>query len=281
MDELHGKVAVVTGAASGIGRGLAQRFAAEGMRLALADIEAQPLEAVGRELRAGGTDVLTVVTDVSDGAQVDALGEAVVDRFGGVDLVCNNAGVGGGGMMRDLTTADWQWVLGVNLWGVIHGMRVFLPKLVAQGSGHIVNTASLAGLVAAPFMGPYNASKFAVVAISETAYHEMSITDSGVGISVLCPAWVRTRIAESARNRPDALANPPAPGDAEAGSDLASMMQGLIDSGIDPADVAAQVVDAVRAGRFWILTHPESITTVQARVDAIVHGDQPPLLAPG
>ncbi|HVN50139.1 MAG TPA: SDR family NAD(P)-dependent oxidoreductase, partial [Acidimicrobiales bacterium] len=165
MDELHGKVAVVTGAASGIGRGLAQRFAAEGMRLALADIEAQPLEAVGRELRAGGTDVLTVVTDVSDGAQVDALGEAVVDRFGGVDLVCNNAGVGGGGMMRDLTTADWQWVLGVNLWGVIHGMRVFLPKLVAQGSGHIVNTASLAGLVAAPFMGPYNASKFAVVAI--------------------------------------------------------------------------------------------------------------------
>ena len=281
MDELRGKGAVVTGAASGIGLGLARRFAAEGMRLALADIEAEPLEAVAAELGATGTEVLTVVTDVSDGAQVDALGDAVVETFGGVDLVCNNAGVGGGGMMQDLTTEDWQWVLGVNLWGVIHGMRVFLPKLVAQGSGHIVNTASLAGLVAAPFMGPYNASKFAVVAISETTFHEMTITGSGVGISVLCPAWVRTRIAESARNRPDALTNPPAPGDAEAGSNLAAIMQGLIDNGIDPADVADQVVDAVRTGRFWILTHPESVASVQARVDAIVQGESPPLLAPG
>ena len=148
MDELVGKVAVVTGAASGIGRGLAQRFAAEGMQLVLADIEADPLDAVASELRAGGVEVITMVTDVSDGEQVDALGDAVIDAFGAVHVVCNNAGVGGGGLMQDLTTADWQWVLGVNLWGVIHGMRVFLPKLLAQGEGHIVNTASLAGLVA-------------------------------------------------------------------------------------------------------------------------------------
>jgi NAD(P)-dependent dehydrogenase (short-subunit alcohol dehydrogenase family) len=281
MDELQGKTAVVTGAASGIGLGLARRLAAEGMRLALADIEAEPLEAAATELRAAGAQVLTVVTDVSDGTQVDALGDAVVATFGGVDLVCNNAGVGGGGLVQDLTTADWQWVLGVNLWGVIHGMRVFLPKLVAQGSGHIVNTASLAGLVAAPFMGPYNASKFAVVAISETAFHEMSITGSGVGISVLCPAWVRTRIAESGRNRPEALTNPPAPGDEAAGAGLVSIMQGLIDNGIDPADVADQVVDAVRTGRFWILTHPESVANVTARIDALAAGESPPLLAPG
>ncbi len=282
MDELDGKVAVVTGAASGIGRGLAQRFAAEGMQLALADIEAGPLDAVATELRAGGVEVITMVTDVSDGDQVDALGDAVIDAFGAVHVVCNNAGVGGGGLMQDLTTADWQWVLGVNLWGVIHGMRVFLPKLLAQGEGHIVNTASLAGLVATPFMGPYNASKFAVVAISETTFQELRLTGSDVGISVLCPAWVRTRIGESARNRPEALANPAAAGEGadEATGAFVSLLEGLIAGGLPPEEVADQVVDAIRSRRLWILTHPESMPAVQARVDAIVAGDDPPFPSP-
>jgi NAD(P)-dependent dehydrogenase (short-subunit alcohol dehydrogenase family) len=281
MDELDGKVAVVTGAASGIGRGLAQRFAAEGMRLALADIEAGPLEAVATELRAGGVEVIAMVTDVSDGDQVDALGDAVIDAFGAVHVVCNNAGVGGGGLMQDLTTADWQWVLGVNLWGVIHGMRVFLPKLLAQGEGHIVNTASLAGLVATPFMGPYNASKFAVVAISETTFQELRLTGSDVGVSVLCPGWVRTRIAESGRNRPDELANPTTGEDAAGGTGaFVSLLEGLIAGGLPPEEVADQVVDAIRCRRLWILTHPESIPAVQARVDAIVDGGDPPFPGP-
>ena len=276
MDVLDGKVAVVTGAASGIGRGLAQRFAAEGMRLALADVEADPLEEVAEELRAGGVEVWTSIVDVSDGDQVDAFGDGVVDTFGAVHLVCNNAGVGGGGLTQDLTTADWQWVLGVNLWGVIHGMRVFLPKLLAQGEGHIVNTASLAGLVPAPFMGPYNASKFAVVAISETAFQELRMFGSDVGVSVLCPAWVRTRIAESARNRPAELTNPPGPGDGEAAGAMASVVEGLVAGGLPPEEVADQVVDAIRTRRLWILTHPESIAAVKARVDAIVSGGVPP-----
>ncbi len=149
------------------------------------------------------------MTDVSDGDQVDELARVALEAYGAVHLVCNNAGVGGGGQMQSLTTADWQWVLGVNLWGVIHGMRVFLPLLTAQDEGHIVNTASIAGLMHAPFMGPYNASKAAVVAISETAFHELRLSGSQVGISVLCPSWVRTRIHESARNRPEALRNGP------------------------------------------------------------------------
>jgi NAD(P)-dependent dehydrogenase (short-subunit alcohol dehydrogenase family) len=276
MDALDGKVAVVTGAASGIGRGLAQRFAAEGMRLALADIEADPLEAVASDLRGGGVEVITVVTDVSDGDQVDALGDAVMQAYGGVHVVCNNAGVGGGGLMQDLTTADWQWVLGVNLWGVIHGMRVFLPRLLAQGEGHIVNTASLAGLVATPFMGPYNASKFAVVAISETTFQELRLTGSDVGISVLCPGWVRTRIAESARNRPDALAQRPAPPEGGPTGAMASVIEGLVAGGLPPEEVADHVIDAIRTRRLWILTHPESVAPVRARVDAVVSGSDPP-----
>jgi NAD(P)-dependent dehydrogenase (short-subunit alcohol dehydrogenase family) len=280
MDELNGKVAVVTGAASGIGRGLAQRFAAEGMMLALADIEAGPLDDVATELRAGGVDVITRVTDVSDGEQVDALGDAVIDAYGAVHVVCNNAGVGGGGLMQDLTTADWQWVLGVNLWGVIHGMRVFLPKMLAQGEGHVVNTASLAGLVATPFMGPYNASKFAVVAISETTFQELRLTGSDVGVSVLCPGFVRTRIGESGRNRPEALTNPAAAGGSETTGAFVSLLEGLIAGGLPPEEVADQVVEAIRNRRLWILTHPESMPAVQARADAIVTGGDPPFPAP-
>jgi NAD(P)-dependent dehydrogenase (short-subunit alcohol dehydrogenase family) len=281
VDELQGKVAVVTGAASGIGLALAQRSAAEGMKVVLADVEAGPLEAAAAELRASGADVVAQVTDVSKGEQVDALGQAALEAFGAVHLVCNNAGVGGGGLMQGLTTADWEWVLGVNLWGVIHGMRVFLPRLLEQGEGHIVNTASLAGLVAAPFMGPYNASKFAVVAISETTYRELQMQGSEVGVSVLCPAWVRTRIHESSRNRPEALQNEPVGEvDPEAVGGVESVIGGLIANGLAPEDVAGQVFDAVHAKRLYILTHPESVDGIRARMESIVTGQVAPVVIP-
>jgi NAD(P)-dependent dehydrogenase (short-subunit alcohol dehydrogenase family) len=290
LDSFEGKTAVITGAASGIGRALAQRAGAEGMRLVLADIEPEPLEQVAAELVAGGVEVVARVTDVSDGDQVDQLGRVAVEAFGAVHLVCNNAGVGGGGLMESLTEADWQWVLGVNLWGVIHGMRVFLPMLTAQGEGHVVNTASVAGLFAAPFMGPYNASKAAVVAITETAFHELRMAASPVGVSVLCPSWVRTRIHEAARNRPEGLRNPPDPGPAgpgavEAGpgevpSGVAEIIGGLVAGGLPPEEVADQVFAGVVAGRLWLLTHPSSTEVVRARMEAIVAGGEPPLLMP-
>jgi NAD(P)-dependent dehydrogenase (short-subunit alcohol dehydrogenase family) len=278
MDTLEGKTAVITGAASGIGLGLARRFGADGMKLVLADVESDALERAADGLRSSGVEVVTQVTDVSEGEQVDALGRAALDAFGAVHLVCNNAGVGGGGQMNTLTTADWQWVLGVNLWGVIHGMRVFAPMLVEQGEGHIVNTASVAGLFAAPFMGPYSASKYAVVAISETAYNEFALAGSAVGISVLCPSWVKTRIHESDRNRPADLRN--ADDDSDASSMVAEAVAGLIAGGISPGAVADQVADAIAAKRFYILTHPDSREMIRQRMEAILADGPPPFLLP-
>jgi NAD(P)-dependent dehydrogenase (short-subunit alcohol dehydrogenase family) len=278
MHPLTGKTAVITGAASGIGLSLARRFGAEAMKLVMADIEPDALAAAAAGLRASGIDVVTQVTDVSNGDQVDELGQVALDAFGAVHLVCNNAGVGGGGLINTLTTADWEWVLGVNLWGVIHGMRVFLPMLLEQGEGHIVNTASVAGLFAAPFMGPYNASKFAVVAISETAHNELAMTGSEVGISVLCPSWVKTRIHESARNRPDDLRNDDDDGAAE--SMVAEAIEGFVAGGLSPEAVADQVADAVAAKRFYILTHPDSKEMVRQRMDAILDDAPPPFLMP-
>jgi NAD(P)-dependent dehydrogenase (short-subunit alcohol dehydrogenase family) len=280
MDSFEGRTAVITGAASGIGRALAQRAGAEGMRLVLADIEAAPLEGLARELTAGGVEVVTQLVDVSDGAQVDELGRRAVEAFGSVHLVCNNAGVGGGGQMESLTQADWQWVLGVNLWGVIHGMRVFLPLLTAQGEGHIVNTASIAGMFYAPFMGPYNASKAAVVAITETAFAELRLAGSPVGVSVLCPSWVRTRIHESARNRPDELRNAPASEEVDGDSAMAQLVGGFIAGGLPPEEVADQVFAGVAARRLWLLTHPDSYDAVRSRMEAILAGTDPPLLLP-
>ena len=279
MDTLTGKTAVITGAASGIGLSLARRFGAEGMKLVLADIEPDALATAADALRGSGIDVVTQVTDVSKGDQVDELGRVALDAFGAVHLVCNNAGVGGGGLINTLTTADWEWVLGVNLWGVIHGMRVFLPMLLEQGEGHIVNTASVAGLFAAPFMGPYNASKFAVVAISETAYNELAMTGSEVGISVLCPSWVKTRIHESARNRPDDLRNDD-DDDGATESLVAEAIEGFIAGGLSPDEVADQVADAVAAKWFYILTHPDSKQMVRQRMAAILDDAPPPFLMP-
>src|SRR5436190_16191398 len=250
MQELNGRVAVVTGGASGIGFSLASAFAAEGMKVVLGDIEAPALEEAVSKLEATGAAVLGLVTDVSDGAQVQALADAAVERFGAIHVACNNAGVGAGGLSCEAPLSTWEWVLGVNLWGVIHGLRAFVPILMQQSQGYVVNTASIAGLVAGPFMAPYNASKHAVVAISETLHHEMAMMAPHVKVSVLCPGWVRTRIADSERNRPAAI-----PDDAVGVSVLSGLLHTLIDKGMSSDEVAAKVLAAIRAEQFWILPH--------------------------
>jgi NAD(P)-dependent dehydrogenase (short-subunit alcohol dehydrogenase family) len=252
VQDLHGKVAVVTGGASGIGYALARGFAAEGARVVIGDVEAAALDRAVSELRDSGAEVEGVVTDVTDPAQMQALAAAAVTRFAGVHIFCNNAGVGGGGLSWEMPLSTWEWVIGVNLWGVIHGVRAFVPLLMQQTEAHIVNTASVAGLVAAPFMGPYNASKHAVVAISETLHHELAMSAPQVKVSVLCPGWVNTNIAESARNRPEHLQEDAAP-DPEA----AALLRGFIEQGMPPDEVAAKVLEAIREERFWILTHDE------------------------
>jgi len=271
MEDLKGKVAVVTGGASGIGLALARRFATEGMKLVVADIEGATLDAAMATLPEG-TEVAATVCDVSQPDQVVALRDLAVDRFGAAHVVCNNAGVGSGGAMATVPLADWEWVLGVNLWGVIHGVRAFLPLLEEQGEGHIVNTASVAGLFAAPFMGPYNVSKYGVVALSETLSQELSLSSSPVGVSVLCPSWVKTNIATSGRNRPEAAAAP----DDEGG--VVEVINNFLATGIEPEEVAAAVAEAVKVGRFWILTHDDTKAAVSARTRSILEGTPPPLL---
>ncbi len=271
MDDLQGKVAVITGGASGIGRAVAGRAAAEGMKIVLGDIEEGPLkEAVG-DLTSSGAEALGVVTDVADGASVEALRDQALDRFGAVHLVHNNAGIGLGGPIWEVSEEDWRWILGVNLWGVIHGVRTFTPLLVEQGEGHIVNTASIAGLIAAPFLGPYNATKQAVVAISETLFKDLQSVGAPIGVSVLCPGFVQTRIAESERNRPDWAPDR----DVEGAAALRGVVQNMVDGGIAPTAVADRVIDAVRANTFYILTHPELTGAITTRFDDIVQGRAP------
>lgn len=271
MQELTGKVAVVTGAASGIGLAVSRRLAEEGMRLVLADIEEPALKLAADEL-SGAAEVLAVPTDVSQWDAVAALRDRAVERFGAVHLVHNNAGVGAGGLLWEVSEADWQWVLGANLWSVVHGIRAFVPLLIEQGEGHVVNTASLAGLISAPFMGPYNATKHAVVTMSETLAKDLRAVGAPVGVSVLCPGFVRTAIDRSERNRP---AWAPAPPDTPANELLRQGLHQLVAGGIDPADVADKVVAAVREDRFYILTHDESVPAVATRMHDIVDGRSP------
>ncbi len=274
MKELRDKVAVVTGAASGIGRALATAFAAEGMRVVLADVEAVALDEAAHAIAPSAAGAIAVRTDVSKGEQVEALADAAERAFGGVHVVCNNAGVSVSGLSWTHTTADWEWVLGVNLWGVIHGVRVFTPKLLAAGTeGHIVNTASIAGLLSAPGMAVYDVTKHGVVTLSESLYHELRMLAAPVGVSVLCPGFVNTRILDSARNRPAALAAtaPAMPGRAE----MEQMARGLLAAGLPPARVAALVVDAVRANRFWVLPHPEWKAFVRTRLDDVLEERNP------
>lgn len=276
MEHLAGKVAVITGAASGIGYALARRLGDAGMHLMLADIEPDTLGDAAATLRGQGFDVSSFVCDVSKADSVDALATATMEAYEAVHVVCNNAGVGTGGPMADVTLAEWDWVLGVNLWGVIHGVRSFLPLLRANGEpGHIVNTSSVAGLFSAPFMGPYNVSKFGVVSLSETLFHELQLSGDPIGVSVLCPAWVRTRIHESHRNRPAEAGGP-----AAADEGIHSIIGDLIAGGIDPQAAAEAVVDAIVTNRFYILTHPDTMAAVNARNDAIGSGGPPPFVMP-
>jgi NAD(P)-dependent dehydrogenase (short-subunit alcohol dehydrogenase family) len=271
MEDLQDKVAVITGGASGIGRAVADKAAAAGMKIVLGDIEEGPLAMAVDELTGIGAEALGIRTDVADRASVEALRDAALDRFGAVHLVHNNAGIGLGGPIWEVSEEDWRWILGVNLWGVIHGVATFTPLLMEQGEGHIVNTASIAGLIAAPFLGPYNATKQAVVAISETLFKDLQAVAAPIGVSVLCPGFVQTRIAESERNRPDWAPDR----DVEGALAVRGVVQNLVDSGIAPAGVADRVIDAVRTGTFYILTHPELEGAITTRFDDIVQGRAP------
>ncbi len=272
MENLQGKVAVITGGASGIGKAVAAQAAAEGMKVVIADIEEGSLKATARELSADGADILAVATDVADAASVKELRDRTLGHYGAVHLVHNNAGVGLGGPIWEIPEADWRWILGVNLWGVIHGISAFVPLLVEQGEGHVVNTASIAGLTTAPFIGPYNATKQAVVAMSETLFRDLQAEEAtGVGVSVLCPGFVQTRIAESDRNRPAWAPDR----EVEGAGELRVAIQAMVEGGIPPGVVADRVIEAVRTNTFYILTHPELRDAIQTRFDDILEGRPP------
>ena len=271
MENLRGKVAVITGGASGIGKAVATRSAAEGMKLVLADIEEPVLEATARELAAEGAEVRAVVTDVSDAASVRALRDETLQHFGGAHLIHNNAGVGVGGPIWEITEDEWRWILGVNLWGVVHGINAFVPVLLEQGEGHVVNTASIAGLTSTPGLGPYTATKHAVVAISESLFKDLRAAGAPIGVSVLCPGFVQTGIGQSDRNRPDwAPEHDPA-----TAAERTSFIQAMVDAGIEPRTVADRVLDAVYDGTFYILTHPELTPALALRHEDILEGRQP------
>jgi NAD(P)-dependent dehydrogenase (short-subunit alcohol dehydrogenase family) len=270
MRQFSGKVAVVTGGASGIGRAMADRFAAEGMALVLADIEEEPLDQAVKELAEAGAKVLGVRTDVAEVADVQAVAERALGEFGAVHLVCNNAGVAGTGIIGT-PLEHWQWTIGVDLWGVVHGCNTFLPILMEQNEGHIVNTASLAGLGGVPGMGVYCAAKFAVVGLSESLFYELSAAGSEVGVSVLCPGFVATRISQSERNMPDALKAKGQPGET-----VAKMVSAVVAAGIAPSQVADAVFDAVRDQKFFVLPHERAALAVTRRRLEWMEGGAPP-----
>jgi len=266
-----GRVAVVTGAASGIGRALAEEFAASGSAVVVADLDVAEAELVAAGIRTSGGEALAVAVDVADAAAVDALAATTLERFGRVDVLCNNAGVSTFNLLRDQTLEDWKWVVGVNFWGVVHGVQTFLPIMRDQGTAaHIVNTASIAGLVSGvAFIGPYSATKVAVVSISETLAQELAIDESLIGVSVLCPSSVDTKVMESERGRPADLG-------VEHRTEMAESVRLMIrdgftgPTGLTPAQVATRVLAAIRNREFWIITHDDLLSTVETRFDGIL-----------
>ncbi len=279
ITDFNNKTAVLTGAGSGFGLEMARIGARLGMNLVLADVQQDALDTATAELQAAGASVLAMRVDVAQAAQVEALGAATLARFGAPHLLFNNAGVASGGLIWENTAADWAWVLGVNLMGVAHGVRVFTPMMLAAAQadptwrGHIVNTASMAGLLNAPNMGVYNASKHAVVSLSETLYQDLALVTDQVGASVLCPYFVPTGISQSHRNRP---VNQPGLS-MSARPTLSQMIsQAMSDKAVSSGkvsamEVAQKVFDAVTAGQFYILSHPHMLAGVQTRLDDIVH----------
>jgi len=280
MREFAGKVAVVTGGASSIGLGMATKFAANGMKLVLADIEVPALEKAAADFESRGVEVLAVPTDVGDESAMDALAARTFERFGAVHVVCNNAGVGAGGPMWELTRKDWEWAMRPNLWGVIHGVRVFAKHLVEQDEGHVVNTASLAGMISVPGMGPYNVTKHAVVTLSETLYGELQAMESKVGVSVLCPGFVNTRIFESDRNRPQDLQNESEPVMTDEAVARREMAAEFMKTAMPTSQVADLVFDAIEQQKLYILTHAGSEAGIRRRMEAIVEGRNPEAILP-
>jgi NAD(P)-dependent dehydrogenase (short-subunit alcohol dehydrogenase family) len=271
--DLHGRVAVVTGGASGLGLAMARRFAHDGMRVVLADVEHDSLKSAAEELAAGGAKVHAVVTDVAHPEELERLADETFGTFGAAHVLCNNAGVVKSGRAWKLTLDDWNWVLGVDLFGVVYGIQAFVPRMLAQGEpGHIVNTSSVAGILPMPNLAAYAAAKAGVVAVSESLQLDLEAEGAPIGVSVLCPGWVPTRILESERNRPETLdAAGPDPSTPRSTTNVTPTM--------DADGVASLVADAVRTGEFWILTHPKYREVVQARA-ATVGTPARPVAAP-
>ncbi len=281
MKNFSGKVAVITGAGSGLGREFADTAASLGMKLVLADIQADALEKATDELLAQGVEVLAMVCDVSKAAHVEELADAALARFHGIHLVFNNAGVGSGGLIWENSLEDWEWVLGVNLWGVIHGVRVFTRAMLECAKkdpsfeGHIVNTASMAGLLNAPAMGVYNVSKHAVVSLSETLFHDLQLVNAPIGASVLCPYFVPTGISHSHRNRPEELKADGSPTNSQIAAQALTVK--AVESGkVSARDVSRMTFDAIRDGQFYIFSHPHALGGVGERMEAIVQAQNPP-----
>jgi len=258
MEQLDGKVAVITGAGGGIGAGIARACAGAGMKVAVADIRQSDAEGIRDELIGGGADAIAVATDVSKLSSVQALADEVENTFGAVHLVCNNAGVWVGALMQEADMKDWQWLIDVNLYGVIHGVHVFLPKLIAQGEGHIVNTASMGGLIAGPPEGLYCVTKFGIVALSEALLMELG--DTGVGVSVLCPGLVKTKLIQSDEVRPETL---------KTGNQY-DVIPPDVASGVDPDDIGQRVVDAVVDNEHYIITHNDYREFIKMKFDGII-----------
>lgn len=267
--QLSGRVAVVTGGGSGIGRALCLAFAGAGCAgVVVADVDEAAAQAVAEEAGAAGVEALAVACDVGDPMQVDGLAHLAVERFGAVHVLCNNAGILRSGVAWETTLEEWDATLSANVWGVINGIRSFVPLLIEQGEGHVVNTASLAGLTTNPGLAAYNVSKHAVVALSETLYRDLSLSGiTGVGVSVLCPGFVATPIADDPASRS---------GRTELGRMIGELLRASIPASMDPVEVAASVVDAIGTGAFYVLTHPdETIPRVTERLEDIVEGRLP------
>ena len=266
MENLNGKIGVVTGAASGIGQSMAERFCKEGMSVVLADIEEESLHAAVDDIVADGGNAVGVVTDVSSKEAIKNLAEETIKHFGAVHVLHNNAGVVAAGLLDDLTTNDWEWTIGVNLWSVIHGVQNFLPLIKESGEGHIINTSSSEGLQASAGTGAYNVTKFGIVAITETLSNELA-TFPDINASVLCPGPVQSRIIESERNRPERLWNDGVPAAGLVDNDQSS---DLLAGAMDPALVAELVIQSIQTNQFWVITHEETKEVVRQRTKALL-----------
>lgn len=283
LTEFEGRVAVVTGAASGIGKALCERFAREGMKVVMADVENDQLREAAREIETLGSEILAVRTDVSQADDLSALAEATLERFGKVHVLCNNAGVFAGGRTWEAIGTDWEWVLGVNVYGVLYGIRAFVPIMLEQNEpAHVVNTCSMAGLINTPFSGAYNVSKHAALSLTETLYHELNTLETPVGVSALCPELIRTGIGRSERNRPAHLKRPDDSGTPEQEM-VETVIRTSIDSGISPSVMADRVFEGIKEDRFYLLAEEDTnwIAACRTRLDDIRERRNPTLNAIG